>query len=42
MKFNKGDKVVIEIKGVLPNDNGDPVYIAGDGYKPVEQMYEEA
>ena len=32
MKFNKGDKVVIEIKGVLPNDNGDPVYIAGDGY----------
>lgn len=32
MKFNNGDKVVIEIKGVLPNDNGDPVYFAGDGY----------
>ena len=32
MKFNNGDKVVIEIKGVLPNDNGDPVYIAGDNY----------
>lgn len=32
MKFNNGDKVVIEIKGVLPNEYGDPVYIAGDDY----------
>lgn len=32
MRFNKGDKVVIEINGVLPDDNGEPVYIAGDGY----------
>ena len=32
MIFNKGDKVVIEINGVLPDDDSEPVYIAGDGY----------
>ena len=32
MRFNKGDKVVIEINGVLPDDDGNPVYSTGNGY----------
>ena len=32
MRFNKGDKVVIEINGVLSDDDGNPVYSTGNGY----------